>query len=122
MHYMKLIPKSFRFTEEDLSMIEQIRFSKHLSKNVDVIRRAISIMFNQIQGNTEMSVVKPVVQTQVKNNPYVGWVIMPNPDGNTKPFFSEYHGFTMLEIANPKPPFQKVVLKEGGEWYDYFIN
>ena len=102
-------------------MIEQIRVTKHFNKNVDVIRRAISIMFNQIQDNTEQT-IKPVVVHEKKFNPYSGWIIMPNPNGNTKPFYSEYHGVTMLEIANPKPPFQKVVLKEGDEWYDCFIK
>ena len=104
-------------------MINQIKVSQSINKDIDIIRRGINIQFNAIQDNLALQSNKPIIPVgTVKKNPYIGWIIMPNPDGNTKPFYSEYHGFTMFEITNPKPPFQKVVIKEGSEWYDYFIN
>ena len=125
MHYMKLIPKSFRFTEQDQSKINAIKSSISCSKDIEVIRYAIDALYNQrVEGTIPKPIEVNVVHgaLQIPKCPYEGWIIMPNPLGTIGPYFSEYHECKMLEISNPKPPFQKVVLKEGSEWYDYFIN
>jgi hypothetical protein len=102
-------------TEEEYQILSNSAKSEGRPVSTLVKMRALFWSWDNNKSSQEEEKRPPT-----KVNPYIGWVIMPNPDGNTKPFYSEYHGFTMLEISNPKPPFQKVVLKEGSEWYDYF--
>lgn len=73
-------------------------------------------------------VTRPAVQmtgVSVKKDnlcPYENYEIMPNPEGIKEPWYSEAEWANIIWIQKVGPPFTKVMLKEGEEWYDYFIT
>ena len=130
---MSLIPKSFRFTEQEIFRIEEIRVSMSLSKDIEVIRRGIDTLYNQWVDNKHHVVHKPVVvqerstqtvpvvqpKTKVEyidpTNPYQGWVVLGQGTDYTT-------GNNTVTIKNTRPKFESKTLMEGDEHFSEFYK
>jgi hypothetical protein len=112
-----MFPKSFRFTTEDNDRINQLKAKLGLNKDIDVIRYLIN---NALQFRNNVS--QCTTNALKKQYPYTTYRFLPNPHGEFKPYFSDFHESEVIIIQNKKHPFDNVILKKGDEWFDYVLN
>lgn len=131
---MKLIAKSFRFTEEDITRLDDLKTKLGLKKDIEVLRhlligghasenKAVILKSGKQVAVDEEGFALPEDKSLVsKKNAYDGYEIMPNPDGRMEPWYSDSEMCKVLWIMEAKSPFRKVMLKADDPEWSLFAN